>query len=129
MAPPEQPNLLVMGLPPNPNNQIDKPLEQARTEAESKGYNLTICTLDPINWPEEQTLSVLGKELDTRKYTVISIGFGVRGNRGATPMFEKMVNLCVEKQPGAKFGFAVHPTDIVSACERAMGVSERIVGL
>lgn len=91
-----------------------------KAKATEKGYDLFILGISP-DWPKEQWKSALLKELEARKYVAISIGNGIRGNKDWTPVFEKLVNLCIEKQPGAKLGFAVLPNDVVAACERALG--------
>lgn len=46
------------------------------------------------------------------------IGFGLRGNTEYTDLFEKVVNVVVERCSGVRFGFSDSPTGLVETVGR-----------
>lgn len=95
---------------------FDEEIERAKAQ----NLDLSYLTIDPVNDTKEKVLDELLERLKQQKYTVISIGFGVRGNRGLTEVFEDMVNMCWEIQPGVKMAFATSPRDVVEAAIRVL---------
>lgn len=118
---PETRNILGIGFPIlnkfDPKGDV---LEKQKAQAEAQGFDLTIWLVDAVNEPPEKVLADFKQKLEEKQYAAVSIGFGVRGNRDITPVFEKMVNLCIEMQPGVKMAFANLPDDVVDACQRVL---------
>lgn len=98
----------------------DDVLDKQRELAPTKNLDLTFCVVGALNEPPETALAGLKQKLEEHKYAIVSIGFGIRGNRDLTPLFERMVNLIIEKQPGVKLAFAKSPHDVVDACMRIL---------
>lgn len=90
-----------------------------KSKAESRNFNLDMYECDTSK-SNDEIITGLTQLLKSKKYVAISIGNGVRGNGDLTPLFEKLVNACIELQPGTKFGFALLPTLVVEACERVL---------
>lgn len=121
MAITQTPSVLGIGFPMveevDPTGTLfDEEIERAKVQ----NIDLSYLVIDFVNEPKEKVLDVLSKKLKEQKYTVVSIGFGVRGNRGLTEVFEKMVNMCWELQPGVKLAFATSPRDVTDAAVRVL---------
>jgi len=114
--PSETRNLLGIGLQIAPGDTII-PAEIAKAKAGN--FDLEVYGCDTSKSTDD-VVSGLAQYLRSKKYAAISIGFGVRGNRDLTPLFEELVNTCIEHQPEAKFGFAISPAGIFETCERAL---------
>lgn len=69
---------------------------------------------------EEQTLKELEQSLLKRNWEAIAFGYGLRGDRDRTPLFEKIVNVAVQRVPNAKIAFPILPDKIVEAFERVL---------
>ncbi|KAK5958306.1 hypothetical protein OHC33_000148 [Knufia fluminis] len=109
-------NILAMGLTLPHSSTI---ISDQKDKAKTRNFILDMYEFD-ISASHDEVIVGLTQYLKSKKYVAISIGFGVRGNRDLTPLFEKLVNACIEHQPGAKFGFALLPTAVVEACERVL---------
>lgn len=95
-------------------------LDKQRERAAAENISLSFLLVEAVKEPPETILAKLRGKLEERKYEVVSFGFGVRGNRDITPLFEKMVNMTLEMQPGVKLAFAVLPSDVFDACMRVL---------
>lgn len=98
-------------------------LEREVERATAQNLSLEFLLVDLDQKAVDECVTELKHRLDEKRYAAISIGFGVRGNRDHTDVFEKLVNTCVELNPGVKFGFAIWPDDVVASLERALGRS------
>lgn len=78
--------------------------------AKEIGFDVTVLHVNPLDptWSAEQ----FRKLLMNQKFEGISIGFGIRGNREYTALFEELVNTARELNPSSKLGFSVGPDDI-----------------
>jgi len=114
--PSETSNILGIGLQIAPGDTII-PAEIAKAKADNFDLEVYGCDTSKSN---DDVVSGLMEYLKSKKYVAISIGFGVRGNRDLTPLFEQLVNACIELQPEAKFGFAISPTSIFETCKRVL---------
>lgn len=88
-------------------------------KAKSRGFSLEFYECDPAK-SNDEIVDGLTQYLKSKKYAAISIGNGVQGNKDFTPLFEKLVNACVQHQPETKLAFALLPTTVVDACERVL---------
>ncbi|KAK5093429.1 hypothetical protein LTR70_004790 [Exophiala xenobiotica] len=114
-------NILGMGLKIASQN-IDPAgtmISNEISKATAANYHLDVFEVD-LSLPHDEIISGLTQHLKSKAYAAISIGFGVRGNKDLTPLFEILVNTCIEYQPKAKLGFALWPTQMVEACERVL---------
>ncbi len=112
-------NLLGVGLVTKPIDPEGTMIPNEIAKAKSSNCNLDVYEID-ASVGHDEIISGLTQYLKSKKYAAITIGFGVRGNSDLTPLFEKLVNACVEHQPGAKYGFALHPTLMVESFERVL---------
>lgn len=115
-------NILGIGLlipsSMDPDNTL---ISNETSRAKASNFNLDMYSCDTA-LPYDDVVSGLTHMLKSKKYAAISIGFGVRGNKDLTPLFEKLVNACIEHQPEVKLGFALLPTAVVEACARVLWV-------
>ena len=89
-------------------------------KAKDNNYDLDVYLCDTSLSHDEIISGLVTQYLKSTKYVAISIGFGVRGNKDHTPLFEKLVNACVEHQPGVKFAFALLPTEMTESFNRVL---------
>lgn len=112
-------NLLGVGLVIKSIDPEGTMIPNEIAKAKSRNFNLDVYEID-TSLAHDEIVSGLTRYLKSKKYAAITIGFGIRGNSDLTPLFEKLVNACVEHQPGAKYGFALHPTLMVETVERVL---------
>ena len=109
---------LVLPFSMDPDNTL---VSNETARAKASNFNLDFYECD-ISLPHDDVVLGLTQLLRSKKYAAISVGFGVRGNRDLTTLFEKLVNACIEHQPEVKFGFALLPTTVVETCARVLEV-------
>lgn len=124
------PNILIAGLgrfisaDPNaaatfgPQAGNIKLLEEALQKATEAGYYHLTIDVDPNN-PKESLLA-LENELKSKDYDLFVIGFGIRGNRDFTAVFEEVVNLSVSVSPKTRFGFSPAPGAVFETIQRVL---------
>lgn len=113
-----KPCILGIGLTLTPGTDV---FHIEAEKAASQGFELATYEADVKALSEDEILKRLSEKLKEREYAAVTIGFGVRGKKELTGLFEKMVNLCIVEGKGAKLGFAITPNDIVDAAGRVLG--------
>ena len=94
---------------------IDKEMQKG----EQAGFYMQNYAM-PLDKVSKLDLEDLKSVLRDRKWSGVSIGFGIRGNVDLTSLFEHLVNTCVtEVNPPPKFMFNTWPTTIFEAVERS----------
>ncbi|KAK5944497.1 hypothetical protein PMZ80_003779 [Knufia obscura] len=127
---------LAIPFPPTAPPNFPTLLQSSFAKAATNNIHLEHHTIDP-HLPATESLSGLPSLISSRKWDVISIGFGLRGNKELTGLFEGVVNLVVEfgcgygregqgegKGNGGKrtrLAFAVVPDEICEVAGRVMG--------
>lgn len=82
------------------------------------GFDVEVLIFD-AQGPHEVSLSIIRKSLGARKWDGVVIGFGVRGDRALTVLFEDTINVCVGEFGITQFGFNSSPGDTAEAVVRA----------
>ena len=124
-------SVLIIGfaqVPPNnqssENSQwtpeaIQGVIEKEMQKGEQAGFHMQNYAM-PLDKASSLDLDDLKGILRSRKWSGVSIGFGIRGNVDLTSLFEHLVNACVtEVSPPPKFMFNTWPTTIFEALERS----------
>ncbi|KAK5309333.1 hypothetical protein LTR70_010389, partial [Exophiala xenobiotica] len=102
-------------LPPKEAETLIKTEIDKATKA---GFSLELYQMQ-LEQPEKQILDELAEHLQQQKWDAVAFGFGIRGDREQTPLFEKVVNMAVENvRPTPRLAFPVLPDKIVEAFER-----------
>lgn len=92
--------------------------EAGLKECQESQTDHDICLLNPAN-PDEAR-ERLDHSLTQKKYDAVCVGFGLRGNRDFTPLFELIVNKAARAQSQARFAFVNWPNEIMLATRRAL---------
>lgn len=93
-------------------------LQENMARAKEAGYEPSNIDLDPQNVAD--SLVRWEAELKKEKWDLVVIGYGIRGNKDFTELFEKAVNAAVAIQPGIKFGFSVSPAGVFECMKRVL---------
>jgi len=97
-------------------------------KARKAGFALELHQMQ-LEQPQQQILDELARRLQQRTWDGVALGFGIRGDRDATPLFEKAVNMAVAGvRPTPRLAFPVLPDKIVEAFERVFPESSSGTG-
>ena len=90
--------------------------------ARELGYEMTALEINP----EERTSSIntVKENLEAKRFDAVIIGFGLRGMKENTVVFEEVVNAAREVAPGMRLLFSEKPDGIVECLERWFGKVE-----
>lgn len=108
---------LIIGLETNDTN-IMTMFKAGLQECRESGIDYDTCLVNPLDSAESRRR--LERSLAEKKYDVVCVGFGLRGNRDFTPLFEQIVNEAVRAQPQARFAFQGWPNEIVASIRRVV---------
>ncbi|KAH6616468.1 hypothetical protein C7974DRAFT_416598 [Boeremia exigua] len=87
-------------------------------KAKAAGYDCSGLDVNPDQ--AEATIQQIKEILQGQHYDLFVIGFGLRSNPTLTPLFEDVVNACVEVSPKTKFGFNPLPNELYSTILRLL---------
>ncbi|CAK4030976.1 Hypothetical predicted protein [Lecanosticta acicola] len=94
--------------------QLNADIAQA-TEA---GYD---CDTEDINPNDAQdSLKRVRDRLKSKRYDAYIIGYGIRGKKDHTALYERVVNLAVEVSPTTRFGFSTAPDTVFETIKRVL---------
>ncbi|GIZ48049.1 hypothetical protein CKM354_001112400 [Cercospora kikuchii] len=88
------------------------------SNARTADYDCTVIDINPID--QDPAKQELQQKLQAQQWDLFVIGFGIRGNRAFTTLFEEIVNACVESSPGTRFGFAPTPDGVCRTILRVL---------
>ncbi|KAK5958303.1 hypothetical protein OHC33_000145 [Knufia fluminis] len=121
---------LAIPFPPTAPANFPSLLQDSFAKATNNNIHLEHHTVD-THLPATESLSGLPSLISSREWDVISIGFGLRGNKELTGLFEGLVNLVVEgvcrggdgegQGKRTRLAFAVVPDEICEAAGRVLG--------
>jgi len=100
-------------VPAHIQDQIHIGLKKSEQLITQAGYELQWSYVTP-----EKGMDQFVEYLTTRKPAGVVFGYGVRGVKELSPLFEDLVNAVVEKAPGAKLMFNTSPEDSVEHIKR-----------
>lgn len=82
---------------------------------------ITCHSMDLNPQDPADSLGRVEEVLRSQHFDGIVIGFGLRGNKDNTALFEKVVNLGIEVcGSGVRFGFSTSPTAVAETVERVI---------
>lgn len=93
-------------------------LQENMAKAKADGFEPANIDLDPQD--VEDSLGRLETELKRQTWDLFIIGYGIRGNKDFTELFEKVVNLAIAVQPTIKFGFSQAPGEVYETMRRVL---------
>lgn len=99
-----------------PSGQNVQRAEEDMKRASERGFDCTEIHLNPKDLTN--TLDMVKETLRSKHWDGFVIGYGVRGMKEYTELFEGAVNASREITPGTKFMFSTAPDGIVEAIER-----------
>lgn len=109
-------NVLALGLLDlaSTRNTVQKELEKGS----AAGFAIEAFAVKP---DDEDSLEELRQKLNGKHWDVVTIGYGVRGNKDYTSTFEKVINMCIQEvKPPPKLGFSKSPDDVFDAIKRVV---------
>ncbi|EJT68586.1 hypothetical protein GGTG_13848 [Gaeumannomyces tritici R3-111a-1] len=90
---------------------------QARLAVEA-GFAPVPCILDPAA-DDAANVATVREQIKKTPFKIVAIGGGVRGDLARTPLFEQLVNICIEEiKPTPRLVFPSSPDDAVAALKR-----------
>lgn len=92
--------------------------DEQTAKAQEAGFDVEILIFDS-QAPHEVSLSQIRERLGAKRWDGVVIGFGVRGDRALTVLFEDTVNICVQEFQITRFGFNSTPEDTAETVIRA----------
>ena len=95
---------------------IQAQVAASTAEAEQAGYDITNFAVDLQDL--NGTLKTIRQKLNGQHWDGMLIGFGVRGDKNHTVLFESVVNASREVSPGTKLLFSPGPYDLMTTLER-----------
>lgn len=87
--------------------------------ANEAGYRTQDLELNPNDIA--QSVSTVRKTLQSNSFDGFLVGFGVRGNKDFTPLFEDVVNASRETSPATKLLFGTAPDAVYETILRGFG--------
>ena len=124
----ERRTILTVGLgrylAADPSSQIlfgdvEKVKQMVATAHESvrqAGFDSESIDLNPHE--HDESLKRLAERLRDGNYDAVLVGFGIRGNKDMTPLFEGIVQTWHEVAPRTKVMFGNTPMDVVATLQR-----------
>ncbi|KAK5086785.1 hypothetical protein LTS08_007198 [Lithohypha guttulata] len=114
-------SVLGIGLPiPKEMDPNGDALAKITAHAASKNIELTSCLIDMAGTDDEEIVKLVKEKLNEQQYTVISFGWAFRAIKEINTKFERVLNVCVQMQPGARMGFPTSPQEMLTVVERVM---------
>ena len=97
-------------------NTIIEKIQAGLKQAQEAGYDTTMLELNPGD--PKGSLESVRQTLKSKNFDGLLIGYGLRGMKENTLLFEDVVNCARELRPGTKLLFATSPDGILETLER-----------
>lgn len=109
-------HLAPSAVAPNAVANLKEALAKEIERAYEAGYDVTNFDINPEDpaWSVQQVTELL----NSKHFDVMTLGFGIRGNKEWTSLFEDLVNTARELSPRTKLGFSTSPADICGTIKR-----------
>lgn len=101
-----------------PQQSNIRKLQETMAKAREDGYDVSNIDVNPKD--AEDSIERLEAELERQKWDLLIIGFGIRGNKDFTELFEKVVNAAIGVQPTIRFGFSRAPDEVYETMKRVL---------
>ncbi|KAI7299828.1 hypothetical protein KC340_g13628 [Hortaea werneckii] len=105
---------------PNAGAHVRELLQNSIAQARAAGFEIIPCDINPQD-PEDsfqRFAAELHRSPEERQWVGVNFGFGVRGHKENTEVFERMVNEVVQSGMGVKVMFSNGPDDLIKAVRR-----------
>lgn len=80
------------------------------------GFDSEMIDLNPQE--HDDSLKLLTEKLQSRRHDAMLVGYGIRGNRELTPLFEGIVQTWHQVSPETKIMFGNTPADVMTTIKR-----------
>ncbi|KAK3679591.1 hypothetical protein LTR37_021388 [Vermiconidia calcicola] len=101
---------------PNAGQKAQELLAISTERANKAGFELVRCDANPQD--PDDTMKRFVETLRSREFVGLNIGFGLRGHKENTGLFEKMLNTAWALSPGIKVMFSNGPQEVITAIQR-----------
>jgi hypothetical protein len=95
---------------------IKKAVFASIQQAKEAGFDVSNIALDPSD--VDDSSKRLEEKLKSQQWDGLLIGFGIRGNKDYTELFEAAVNLAKDVSPGMRLLFGKAPDDLYATLQR-----------
>ena len=97
-------------------NTVVEKVKVGLKQAQEAGYDTTMLELNPGD--PKGSLESVREALKSKNFDGLLIGYGLRGMKENTLLFEDVVNCARELRPGMKLLFATAPDEILETLKR-----------
>ncbi|KAK0262001.1 hypothetical protein LTR91_020970 [Friedmanniomyces endolithicus] len=66
----------------------------------------------------DDTIKRFSAQLESRQWVAVNVGYGIRGNKDHTVLFERILEACRTTRPEAKIIFSNGPDEVFTAIKR-----------
>lgn len=102
---------------PDAQAKVKALLASSIEKANQAGFDVVAVDANPQD--PEDTLKRFSEALQSREAVGVNIGYGLRGHKEHTELFEKMINTACELRPGIKIMFSNGPGEVITAIKRS----------
>lgn len=102
---------------PDAGAKTKEMLASSISKARAAGFEVIGEDVNPQD--PEDTIKRFVDQLQSRKWVGLNVGYGVRGHKEHTALFEKLLNTAWEVQPGIKIMFSNGPDEVITAIQRS----------
>ena len=97
-------------------DRVKQMVAAAHASVHEAGFDSDMIDLNPEE--HKDSINRLSEKLRSRQYDAMLVGYGIRGNRELTPLFEGIVQTWHEVSPKTKVMFGNSPTDVIITLKR-----------
>ncbi|KAK5170156.1 uncharacterized protein LTR77_004741 [Saxophila tyrrhenica] len=97
-------------------SKVKAMLAESIQKANDAGFDVIAVDANPQD--PEDTMKRFTEALKSHEAVGFNVGFGLRGHKEHTELFEKLVNNAVQARPGIKIMFSNGPGEVITAIRR-----------
>ncbi|KAK5119559.1 hypothetical protein LTR85_007387 [Meristemomyces frigidus] len=102
---------------PDAGAKTKEMLATSISKARAAGFEVIGVDMNPKD--PEDSLKRFTEQLQSRDFVGVNVGYGVRGHKENTELFEKLLNKAWEVRPGIKIMFSNGPDEVITAIQRS----------
>ncbi|KAK0362567.1 hypothetical protein LTR91_020634 [Friedmanniomyces endolithicus] len=85
-------------------------------QAREAGFEVIGEDVNPSD--PDDTIKRFSAQLESRQWVAVNVGYGIRGHKDHTELFERILEACRTIRPGAKIIFSNGPDEVFAAIKR-----------
>ncbi|TKA82949.1 hypothetical protein B0A55_01325 [Friedmanniomyces simplex] len=101
---------------PQASEKTRELLATSIAKAHDAGFEVIGEDVNPSD--PDDTIKRFAAQLESRKWVAVNVGYGVRGNKEHTELFERVLEACRTVRPEAKIIFSNGPDEVMAAIKR-----------